>query len=154
MLASISILMEVQVPRNGFHHHLYPQGSPRCLLLLWEALQDHQVGIIQSPFKLLPLHWDLEHVRFCLHFLRVESLFLTALCLFCMSVPLAFKARHSWASSFCCKTPGLRSLMSSSDPLLFGENLFHCDYPPICGSTPEVVGQHPKLWVRIQGCGS
>ena len=57
-----------------------PRVSSSCLLALWEAFQDQQVGLIQAPFKLLLLPWVLEHVRFCVHPLRVESLlFPTAL---------------------------------------------------------------------------
>ena len=71
------------------------RGSCSCLLPLGEALQDQQVGMTQAPFKLLPLCWILEHARFCMHPLRAESLFPTALQLSHMQVPLAFKARHS-----------------------------------------------------------
>ena len=41
-----------------------PRGCPSYLLSLWEALQDQQVGLTQTPFKLLPLPWDSECVRF------------------------------------------------------------------------------------------
>ena len=49
-------------------------GGPSCLLSLQGALQDQQVGVIQSPLKLPPLDWVSEHVRFCMCPLRVESL--------------------------------------------------------------------------------
>lgn len=35
---------------------------PFCLLPHQEFLQDQQVGLSQSSFKLLPLFWDLEHL--------------------------------------------------------------------------------------------
>ena len=54
--------------------------STNCLLPLCETVQDQQVGLIQTPFKLLLLIWVPEHVRFCVHPLRVECLFPTALC--------------------------------------------------------------------------
>ena len=53
--------------------------STSCLLPFWEALLDQQVRLTQAPFKLLPLLWDSEHVRFCMHPLRAESLFPIAL---------------------------------------------------------------------------
>ena len=52
-----------------------PRGSPSCLLLLWEALQDQQVGLTQAPSQLLPLFWVAEQVRYYALPLRVESLF-------------------------------------------------------------------------------
>ena len=56
-----------------------PGMSPSFLLPLQETLQDQQVGLIQVPFTLLLLPWVLEHVRFRMHALRVESLFPPAL---------------------------------------------------------------------------
>lgn len=41
-----------------------PQESPSCLLLVWEALQDQQVGLTQGPFKLLRTCWVSECVKF------------------------------------------------------------------------------------------
>ena len=52
-----------------------PRGVPVAFCLPWEALQDQQVDLTQAPFKLLTLHWDLEHVRFSACPLREESLF-------------------------------------------------------------------------------
>lgn len=37
------------------------------------------MGLTPAPFKLLPLQWDSEHVRFCVCPLRAESVFATAL---------------------------------------------------------------------------
>ena len=50
-----------------------PRVRSSCLLPLWEALQDQQVGLTQASFKLLILPWVSEHVRLCGHCLRVES---------------------------------------------------------------------------------
>ena len=58
---------------------LWPQGELHGLLPLREALQDQQVGLMQVPFKLLPLPWVPEHVKFCVGLLRVVSLFPTAI---------------------------------------------------------------------------
>ena len=43
-------------------------------LPLWR-FQDQQVGLTQTPSRLLFLSWILEHVRFCVFHLRVMSLF-------------------------------------------------------------------------------
>ena len=79
------------------------RGSPSCFLPLWKALQDQRVGLTQGPFKLLPLRWDLEHVRFCVHPLRVES-FLQPFNSPHMQAPLAFKAIRSGGLSPWCRT--------------------------------------------------
>ena len=50
-----------------------PRVSSICLLPVQETLQDQQVGLTQAPLKSLPLPWVLEHVRFCVRSLRVES---------------------------------------------------------------------------------
>ena len=65
--------------KNGCHQHLTSGGNPSCLLSLSEALQDKQVGLTQTPVKLLPLCWDLEQVSFCAHPLRAKSWYPTAL---------------------------------------------------------------------------
>lgn len=36
---------------------------PSCLLPLWQALQDQQVGLTPATFKLLPLCLYFEHVK-------------------------------------------------------------------------------------------
>ena len=41
-----------------------PRVSLSRLLPLLEALQNQHMCLIQVPFKLLPLHWGSEHVRF------------------------------------------------------------------------------------------
>lgn len=43
---------------------LVPIGSCSCLLPLWEAPQNQQMYLTRVPFKLLPLYWELEHVKF------------------------------------------------------------------------------------------
>ena len=64
-----------------------------------------QVGLIQASFKLLLLPWVPERVRFCVHCLRVESLFPTALWDFQKQALLAFKAKCSRDSNSPCRTP-------------------------------------------------
>ena len=53
------------------HEHIYIYS---CLLPLWAALQDQQVGLPQAPVISLLLHWVSEHERFCPCPLRVGSL--------------------------------------------------------------------------------
>lgn len=109
-----------------------PRGSPSCLLPLQEALKYQQVDLTQSPFKLLPPHLVLKHVRFFMRCIRTESLFPTALQLFHTQAPLAFHVRHSRGSSSWCRTPRLKSLMWGLDPSLLWETLCNYDYPPVC----------------------
>ena len=49
-----------------------PKRSPSCLLLLWEVLQDQQVGLTQATFKWLPIGWVSKPVRFCVCALKSE----------------------------------------------------------------------------------
>ena len=77
--ASTTVHMVEQAPQNGCLQHLCPQGSPTCLLHLQKALHDQQLVLTQAFFKLQSLGWNSEHVRFCVHPLRVEYLFPTAL---------------------------------------------------------------------------
>ena len=56
-----------------------PRVSSSFLLPLQETLQDQEVGLTQTPFKLLLLLWVPGSVRFCLCSLRVESLLPIAL---------------------------------------------------------------------------
>ena len=45
-----------------------------CLLPLWDALLNHQVGLIQAPFRILFIPWVLECVRFYVHPVRVKCI--------------------------------------------------------------------------------
>ena len=79
-------------------------------------LQDQQMYLTQASFKLLPLHWNSEHVRFCVCPLKVESLCPTDFWISHMQALLAFKARRSGVLSCWCRTPGLGTLMWGSYP--------------------------------------
>ena len=94
-------------------------------------------GLTQGPFKLLPLCWDWEYVRFFVCPLRAESLSPSALWLSHRGVLLPFKAKYSGGSSSWWRTLGLQSLMWGSDPSLLGENL--SDYLSVC-------------WLPTQNC--
>ena len=107
-------------------------ASVYVLPSLQEAFQDQQVGLTSASFKLLPLHWDSECMRFCA--LKEWSL--------CFLQPSGFpvyksywpsKPDSSGGSSSRCRTPRLGRLIWGSDALLLGGNLCNCDYPPVCG---------------------
>ena len=100
-----------------------PSRSPNCLLPLQEALQDQQGGLNQDPFKWLPLHWDLECMRFCVHPLRAESVPYTPLALPYAS-PACLQRQMFWGPIFLVQDPqagqpyvGLRVLTSWIKPL-------------------------------------
>ena len=78
-VASASVHMVEGAPQNGYFQCLCAQGESSGLLPLWEALQDQQLPLTQAPLKLLLQPWVLEHVRFYVHHLQVESPFPTAL---------------------------------------------------------------------------
>lgn len=73
MAASPRVHVVECVPQNGCLQCLCPQVSSRYLLSVQEALEDQQLSLTQAPFRLLPLPWVLEHVRFCVHPLGVKS---------------------------------------------------------------------------------
>ena len=115
-----------------------------------------KLGLLQALFKLLPLCWDSNHIRFCVHLLRVESLLSTVLWLSPITVgllecvttkelsplkaPLAFKARHS-EGLFSQFRVELGSPVWDLNPSQLGENLSNCDYhPSICGSPIQRCG--------------
>ena len=51
-----------------------PRVSFSCLLLpLHDAFQDQQLGLSQTPFKLLLLLWIMENAKFYMQPLRMES---------------------------------------------------------------------------------
>ena len=55
-----------KLPKMDSSSVYVPMGSFNCLLPLWKALLEHQEGLTQAPFKLLPLCWGTDHVRFCM----------------------------------------------------------------------------------------
>ena len=84
VLANTSVFVVVRAPQISVTSMYVPRVSSSCLLPLQESLQDQQMGLTQAPFKLLPLHWVSDHVRFCVCRTRTESLFPTALQISCM----------------------------------------------------------------------
>lgn len=73
-----------------------PMESFNCLIPLWEALLDQQEGLIQAPFKLLPLCCGMDHVRYCVSSLQLESLYVTALLLLHTQCPMASEPYIGW----------------------------------------------------------
>ena len=78
VLASTSVYV-IEASQNGCPPVYVSRMSSSCLLPLWEALQDQLVGLTQAPLKLVLLSWVPDHMRFCVHILRAECLFPTAL---------------------------------------------------------------------------
>ena len=105
-LASINVLTVEWVSKNGYYPHLCSQEEFQLSpVYLWNTPRS-----TSGPFNLLPLHWDMKHVWFCVWPVRVESLFPTAFWLTCTHTLLALKVRHSQCSSACCRIPKLESL--------------------------------------------
>lgn len=61
--AFISVLAVEQSPQSGCYQHLSPPGYSSCILPPQKDVQDKQVDLTQTYFKLLPLLL-LEIVRF------------------------------------------------------------------------------------------
>lgn len=130
-LSSTSILVVEQDPQIGCHKCLFPRWSPRCILPLWKALQDHQMGLTQAPVKLLSLHWGLEPVRVGVCLLDRGSVSCSLLVFLCASPTVN---QTFWQLIFPLQDPP-GSPTWGLGPLLLGENFCNCDYPPICGSS-------------------
>lgn len=74
-LASTSMHMVESAPQNDCCQCLFfPRMSSSCLLHLQGALRDQQVGLVQAPLESLLLSRVLEHMRFCVHAVKVEPL--------------------------------------------------------------------------------
>lgn len=61
--------------KNGYCQCLCPWGKLQLPFASWEAVYDQQVSLTQPPIQLLLLPWIQEHVRLCVHPVRVKSLF-------------------------------------------------------------------------------
>lgn len=97
------VLVVEQNPQKAAASVFVHRGSPGCCLLLWEPPRSaSRFG--QDPFKLLPLCWKLECVRFCICPLRAEAVS------YSLSALLYVNRR----------TTGLGSPMWGVDPLLLG----------------------------------
>ena len=93
-----------ELPKRAAAHVCVPRVNSSCLLLLWETLQDQQLGLTQATFKLLLLPWVPEHVRFCVCPIEVQSLFPKAL--------WVLESKSHWAS----KPNILAALFPAQDP--------------------------------------
>ena len=116
VLANTSILVVEHVPQNGCHQHHCPQSKSQLPLASLRGSPRLASGSDQDSFKLLSLCGNLEHVRFCVHPLRAESLFPTHLWHFNMHPLLAFNARRSGVSSSQCRTPGMEAQCGAWTP--------------------------------------
>ena len=135
---STNVIM-VECFKNGcFSSVCIPRGSTSWLLPLQKVLQDQQVGLTWAPFKLMPLCWDLQHVRFCGCPLSGVSILYSPLALLILG-PTGFQSQVFWGLVFWCRIPRLRSLIQGSNPLLLGEDLYDGDIP-LCGSPSRECG--------------
>ena len=83
---------------------VFPRVTSICPLPLWETIQDQQVRLTQSPFKLLLFPWVLEHVRFCVCPLRVETISHGSLALLKLSSS-GFQSQTFWGLVFLVQDP-------------------------------------------------
>ena len=122
------------------------KGNSRIFLPLQEALRDHQGGLTQASFKLLLLPWIPARMGFCVHKEEKNrgevSIFHSLLALLKVS-PIGLQTKHSKGSSSWCRTPRLKIMMWSLNPLLLVENHSSCNYPPICGLPTHGYGSWP-----------
>ena len=116
-----------------------PRGSPSCLLPLLEAIQYQQVCLIQVPFKLLPLCWDLERVYFCMHPYE-QSLGFLQLSGTPEHKPHWLLSQTFWRLVFLIQDPGLGSSMLVLDSMLLRDDCHSCDIPPACASLHQGCG--------------
>lgn len=110
-----------------------PGWAPVASSLSWESLQDQQVGLTQAPFTLLLLPRVSEHVRFCVHPLRVESISHSHMALLKVS-SAGLQSQMFWGLYSQPRTPGLGDSEVGLRPLAswVGENLFNPNYPSVC----------------------
>ena len=89
------------------------------------------MNLTQALFKLLFLHCDSKHVRYCVPCLRAESLFLTVFQPSCTQVLLAFKAKFLGNPIPSAGSLSLGALCT--DPWILGEYLCNYGYSLLCG---------------------
>lgn len=144
-LKSGTCLYQCPHGRTSFQKWLLPASVPStldiptCLLSLQKALQDQQVGLTQAFFRLLPLCWVLEHVRFCS--CPLGAIFSCNPSALQYTSPTVLKPRCSGHHWLWGRISGLESPTWGLDPLLLGSSICNFDYPSISG-------------LPTQGCGS
>ena len=130
-------------PQNGCHQCLCPQAElqPPPAPPPQEILQDQQVGLAQAPIKLLLLLWAVEHLRLCMHPLRVAFLFPPVLWDSGDQAPLAFKASGSGGSSSWCGTPGMGSPTWGAEPSFLWDSVCNAVLLWFVGCPPGAPGR-------------
>ena len=121
------------VPKNDCHQCLCPQGEPQLPPASLEGSLRSESRSDPGSFQIMASVLGLEACEI-LYLPFSWSPFPTALQVFPIQAPLAFKVQRAGGSSSQCRTPGLRSPMWGLDPSLLGENLCDFDYPPVCRS--------------------
>ena len=96
-----------KLPKMAATRICVPRVTPVASMSLWETLQDQQVGLTQAPFTLLLLPQDSEHVRFCVHPLRVESISPSPVALLKVS-SAGFQSQILWGLVFLVLDPWAR----------------------------------------------
>ena len=99
VLASTSVLVVKQAPHNDCCQCLCPQGGSQLPPVSPGGSPRSASGSDPGSFQIPASVLGLEPVRFCVHPLRVKSLFPIALQLSWTQALLAFKARCSGGSS-------------------------------------------------------
>ena len=74
VISSNTFLMVEQASTNYSHQCLCPQGELQSLLASLGGSPKAEVSLSQSPFTLLSLTCVLNHLRLCVHSLKVTSL--------------------------------------------------------------------------------
>ena len=115
VLVSTSVLLVEWVHKTGSCQCLCSQGESQLLPASLGSSPRSASGSDEVHFKLLPLHLELKHIRFCVCPLRTESQFLTVLWLSHMQALMVSKGTHSWDLPSWCRATG--SLMWSFDPM-------------------------------------
>ena len=93
----------------------------------------------QPPFKWLPLCWDVGCMRLFMHHWRGESASYSLLVLL-YARSAGLQSQIFSGIIFPVQESRLGNPVWGCDSLLLGENLWSCEYPPVCGSLTLNMG--------------
>lgn len=96
------------------------------------------MGLTEAPFRLLPLHQDSEHVKFCAHPSRAVFVSCSFLALLNISLT-GFQSQMSCGLVFMVKDPYAGDSNVGLGALAPWGGLYNCDIPPICGLLTGVL---------------
>ena len=136
-LASTSVLIVEWAPQNNFGQCLYTQDKLQFPLVSPEAVQEQQVGLSQSSFKLLLLSWVPGHVRFlCTPFKSGVSISNSLLTLPKIS-PIGVQSQVFLGVHLSGTKFPVWGALCEADSLFLEGNFCNCNYLPICGSLTQ-----------------